>query len=107
MAEPWRDDRAMTSYNSSKSGRPGSPSEECPALGASGRTAGGPYQACGHYYLAEGWTQAPRRRHPLRWIALGLGVAAFLCVRITAPFMPDPLTSVFHWPTTRLSSTSL
>src|SRR5215471_9458883 len=107
MAEPYRDDKAMMSYNSSKNSRAGSPSEVCPACGASGRTAWGTCQDCGHYYLAEGWTQAPRRRHPLRWIALGLGVAAFLCVWITAPFMPDPLTSVFHTPTTQLSSTSL
>jgi outer membrane protein assembly factor BamB len=80
--------------------------EICPACGASGKTSWGTCQSCGHYYLAEGWTQVPRRRHPLRWIMLGLGVVAFLCVRITTPFMPDPLTSVFHRPTTQLSSTS-
>ena len=41
-----------------------------------------------------------------RWLALGLGVVAVLCAWITAPFLPDPLTSVFHGPTTQLSSTS-
>ncbi len=81
--------------------------EICPACGASGRTAWGTCQACGHYYLAEGWTQVPRRKHPWRWIAVGLGLVAVLCARITAPFLPDPITSVFHRPTTQLSSTPL
>src|SRR3989441_2864293 len=107
MAEPCRDDKAMMSYNSSKSSRAGSPSEICPACGASGRTPWGTCQACGHYYLAAGWTQVPRRRHPSRWLALGLGVVAVLCAWIASPFLPDPLTSVFHRPTTQLSSTSL
>ena len=81
--------------------------ERCPACGASGRTPWGACQACGHYYLAEGWTQVPRRRHPFWWLTLGLGaVVAALCAMITAPFLPDPLTSVFRWPTTRLSSES-
>ena len=81
--------------------------ERCPACGASGRTPWGACQACGHYYLAEGWTQVPRRRHPFWWLTLGLGVVvAVLCALITAPFLPDPLTSVFHWPTTQLSSDS-
>jgi len=35
-----------------------------------------------------------------------LGVVAVLCTLITSPFLPDPITSVFHWPTTDLSSTS-
>src|SRR5919197_1715134 len=96
----------MMSYNSSQSGRAGSPSEICPACGASGRTPWGACQACGHYYLAEGWTQVPRRRHFSWWLALGLGGVALLCAWITAPFLPDPLTSVFHRPTTRLSSAS-
>ncbi len=81
--------------------------EICPACGASGRTAWGTCQACGHYYLVEGWTQVPRRRHPSRWLALSLGVVAILCAWITSPFLPDPLTSVFHRPTTQLSSASL
>ena len=50
---------------------------------------------------------SPQTPTSLRWIVLGLVVVAFLCTRITAPFMPDPLTSVFHRPTTQLSSTSL
>jgi outer membrane protein assembly factor BamB len=95
------------SYNSSKNSRAGSPSEICPACGASGRTPWGTCQACGHYYLVEGWTQVPRRRHPSRWLVLALGVVVALCAWITAPFLPDPLTSVFHRPTTQLSSTSL
>src|SRR6185295_15493539 len=102
-----RDDRAMTSYNSSKSTRAGSPSEVCPACGASGRTTWGTCQACGHYYLAEGSTQVPRRRHPSLWLALGLGVVAVLSAWIASPFLPAPLTSVFHRPTTQLISTSL
>src|SRR2546430_4317344 len=106
MAEIRRDDKAMMSYNSSKSSRAGGPSEVCPACGASGRTPWGTCQACGHYYLAQGWTQVPRRRHPSRWLALALGGIALLCAWITAPFLPDPLTSVFHRPTTQLSSTS-
>ena len=81
--------------------------EVCPWCGARGRTAWGTCQTCGHYYLAEGWIQVPRRRHFSWWLALGLGGVALLCAWITAPFLPDPLTSVFHRPTTQLSSTSL
>src|SRR5262245_20598854 len=106
MTEPYRDYRTMTSYNSSKSSRTGGPSEICPACGTSGRTPWGTCQACGHYYLAEGWTQVPRRRHFPWWLALGLGVVAALCAWIASPFLPDPLTSVFHKPTTQLSSAS-
>jgi len=80
--------------------------EVCPWCGARGRTAWGTCQACGQYYLAQGWTRAPRRRHPLRWITVSLGVVAVLCAWINAPFLPDPITSVFHRPTTQLSSTS-
>lgn len=78
----------------------------CPWCGARGRTPWGTCQACGQYYLAQGWAQVPRRRHPFWWIALALGVVAALCALIASPFLPDPLTSVLTRPTTQLSSTS-
>ena len=78
----------------------------CPWCGARDRTAWGTCQACGHHYLAKGWARGPRRRRLFRWIALALGVVAVLCVWIASPFLPDPITSVFHRPTTDLRSTS-
>ncbi len=80
--------------------------EVCPWCGAHGRTAWGTCQACGQYYLARGWVRGPGRRHPFRRIALALGVVAVLCTWLSAPFLPDPITSVLHWPKTDLSSAS-
>ena len=80
--------------------------EVCPWCGAGDRTAWGTCQACGHHYLAKGWARVPGRRHPFRWIVIALGVVAALCLWIASPFLPDPITSVFHRPTTDLRSTS-
>ena len=80
--------------------------EACPWCGAAGKTAWGTCLACGRYYLSKGWATTPRSRHPLRWIAIGLGVAAVLCAWLTYPFLPNPLTLVLKRPTTMLSSNS-
>ena len=79
----------------------------CPWCGASGKTAWGTCQACGQYYLAQGWTRTARKRHPFRWIAVCLGIGVVLGVWISSPFLPDPITSVLTRPTTSLSSNSL
>lgn len=76
----------------------------CPRCGARERTAWGTCQACGQYYLPEGWGRVPKKRRSWWWVVLGLGVLAFLCVRIVTPFLPDPITSIFHRPTTQLSA---
>ena len=79
---------------------------KCPWCGAPGRTAWGTCLACGRYYLARGWASPPRRRHPFRWITVGLGVVAALVLGMTHPFLPDPVTLLFKRPTTTLSSNS-
>jgi len=56
------------------------------------------------YDLFEGWARDPRRKR--WWIVVGLSVVAVLCVWLTAPFLPDPITMVFKRPTTQLSSNS-
>jgi outer membrane protein assembly factor BamB len=81
--------------------------EICPWCGAPGRTAWGTCETCGRYYLAKGWERASRVRHPLWWIAAGLGVVLVICVWLGYPFLPNPLTLVFKRPTTTLSSDSL
>ena len=82
------------------------PVKVCPWCGARARTAWGTCETCGHYYLSRGWTQAPRRTLPLRWIAAGLGLVAILCAWIVYPFVPDPIIMLFKRPTTQLSSNS-
>src|SRR5262245_32882058 len=78
--------------------------EVCPWCGAPGRTAWGTCLACGRYYLAKGWANTPRSRHPFRWIFICLGVVAVLFLWIIHPFLPDPVTLLFKQPSTTLSS---
>ncbi len=80
--------------------------EVCPWCEAPGRTAWGTCQTCGRYYVAGGWSQTPRRRRPLRWIAGGLALAALLFACVGYPLLPDPIILVFKRPTTQLSSNS-
>jgi outer membrane protein assembly factor BamB len=79
----------------------------CPWCGAPGRTAWGTCEACGRYYLAKGWDRASRGRHPLWWIAAGLGVMLILCAWLGYPFVPNPIPLLFKRPTTTLNSGSL
>ena len=81
--------------------------EVCSWCGARGRTTWGTCLVCGRYYFPKGWDVAPKRRFPLRWIALAVGVVAVLFAWISYPFLPDPITMLFKRPTTQLSSNAL